>query len=64
MTNNDNIKILLKNISNQGFTIKKTKNGYKVIHDNSQKSYSLHLFSKNYHPIKRWLKYNFNIILI
>lgn len=61
--NNNNRKILklFKFLSDEGFDIQKIKKGNKIIHTETNKFYILHSTDKGFHPLRRWLNYNFQI---
>lgn len=52
---------LYKKLEKIGFEIEPTKNGVKVRHIESNKFYIFHYSNKGYHPLRRWIKSNFNI---
>lgn len=60
--NNNKMMKIYKDLTKKGFDIKKTTKGYKIIH-NTGKMYIVHESGKMYHPLRRWLKSNFDIII-
>ncbi len=50
-----------KKLSNYGFSIESVKNGKKIKHIKTKKIYIFHYSDKGYHPLRRWVKKNFNI---
>ena len=50
-------KLLTKN----GFRIENVKSGTKVRHIKTNKFYIFHYSDKGYHPLRRWVKMNFEI---
>ena len=50
-----------KELISRGFTIEQVKKGTKIIHLKSNKFYIFHYSEKGYHPLRRWVKNNFNI---
>lgn len=50
-----------KQLLHYGFVIESVKNGKKIIHIESNKMYIFHYSKKGYHPLRRWVKNNFNL---
>lgn len=53
---------LFKELQNKQFIVEYTKKHVKIIHESSQQHYTYHESRKGYHPLRRWLKSNFDII--
>lgn len=54
---------LYKELSKIGFIIENVKSGTKIIHIQTNKFYIFHYSDKGYHPLRRWVKNNFNIVI-
>jgi len=50
-----------KTLIKQGFIIQKVKNGTKIKHIKTNKFYIFHYSDKGYHPLRRWVKNNFDL---
>ena len=50
-----------KDLTKKGFVVEKVKNGTKIIHLKTKQFYIFHYSDKGYHPLRRWVKNNFNM---
>ena len=62
-SNCNKVQKLYKQLSKLGFTVDKVKSGTKIIHNESGKFYIFHYSDKGYHPLRRWIKKNFEILI-
>ena len=63
MAKHSNRLIPFNFLSKGGFNIIQTKNGHKIIHIDTGYIYIIHSGPRDYHPLRRWLKSNFNIFI-
>lgn len=52
---------IFKHLESKNFIIEYTKKHVKIIHKQSNEFYTFHESGKGFHPLRRWLKSNYNV---